>query len=180
MMGKTQNIAYIALFTALFAICAWLTVPFVVPFTMQTFAVLLATAILGARRTVCALMLYLALGMLGIPVFSGFTGGFGILAGPTGGYLLGFFPMVLVAAGLMRIFGRGFVGRCTAMAGGIVICYAFGTAWYCMIYLHGTDSVTLTAVLAECVLPFVLPDAAKILLAAWTEKHLRPIMRKST
>ena len=86
---SARDIAHIALFTALMAVCAWITIPFAVPFTMQTFAVMLAAAVLGTRRALLSLILYLALGTVGIPVFSGFTGGFGVLAGPTGGYLIG-------------------------------------------------------------------------------------------
>jgi len=169
--------AYIALFTALMAICAWIMIPFAVPFTMQTFAVMLAAAMLGAKRALISVLLYLVLGAIGIPVFSGFAGGAGVLAGPTGGYLIGFLPMVLVSVGLMKLLGRGYAAMCAAIACGLIVCYAFGTAWYLLVYMRGAGEIALGAVLMECVVPFILPDIVKMLLAAWTAKRFAKIVR---
>lgn len=180
MKGKktisARDLAYIALFTALLAICAWISVPFAVPFTMQTFAVLLAAGILGTAKSLSAVVLYLALGMVGLPVFSGFSGGLGILAGPTGGYLLGFIFTVLTAGGLLKIFSKNFFGRCLAMAAGLLVCYLFGTLWYLYIYAPHSG-MSFAAVAMQCVLPFILPDTAKLLLAAWMTGRLSFIRR---
>lgn len=81
---KTQDMVYIALFTVVMAVCAWIVIPMVVPFTLQTFAVFLAVGVLGGKRGTFAILLYLLLGIIGIPVFSGFTGGSGVLLGNTG------------------------------------------------------------------------------------------------
>ena len=86
---RTVELAYIALGTALIAVCAWITVPFTVPFTMQLFAVYLVLMLLGGRNGTIAVAVYLLLGAIGVPVFSGFKGGFGVLIGMTGGYLFG-------------------------------------------------------------------------------------------
>jgi biotin transport system substrate-specific component len=86
----------VALGAVLIIICSWLTVPFAVPFTMQTFAVYCALLLLGGRRGLLAVLLYILLGAFGLPVFSGFRGGIGALLGPTGGYILGFLLCALL------------------------------------------------------------------------------------
>ena len=88
--------AYIALFAVAIAICSWISVPATVPFTLQTFGVFLAAAVLGGKRGTLAVLVYLALGMAGVPVFAGFQGGMGCLLGSTGGYLIGFLFLALV------------------------------------------------------------------------------------
>ena len=77
MAGKTQDLSYMALMTALLVLCAWLTIPLgPVTFTMQTFGVFAALGILGGRRGTAAILVYLALGLVGLPVFSGFSNRF--------------------------------------------------------------------------------------------------------
>ena len=82
--------AYIGLFAVVIAICSWISIPTVVPFTLQTFAVFLAVAILGGKRGTLSVIVYVLLGADGLPVFSGFKGGFGVLLNTTGGYIIGF------------------------------------------------------------------------------------------
>ena len=97
---RTLDMAYIALFAVLMAVCAWITVPLpkpLVQFTMQTFAMFMALTTLGGRRGLYAMVVYLLLGAVGVPVFSGFRGGLGVLLDTTGGYIIGF-----VAAALLR------------------------------------------------------------------------------
>lgn len=88
---KALDLAYIALMAALIALCAWISVPLgPVPFTMQTFGIFAALGLLGGRRGTLAFLIYLLLGIVGLPVFSGFSAGAGVLFGATGGYLLGY------------------------------------------------------------------------------------------
>ena len=87
---KTLNLLYMALFVAVMAICSWVSIPSAVPFTLQTFAVFCALCLLGGKRGTIAILVYIALGAIGLPVFSGFSGGIGILLGTTGGYIWGF------------------------------------------------------------------------------------------
>lgn len=108
--SKTQDMAYIALFAVVMAVCAWIVIPMVVPFTLQTFAVFLAVGVLGGKRGTFAILLYLLLGIIGIPVFSGFTGGIGVLLGNTGGYLVGFLCTSLIMWGMERLFGKKNMG----------------------------------------------------------------------
>ena len=87
---KTKEIILISLSAALICICSWIQVPSAVPFTLQTFAVFLVSAVLGAKKGVAATLVYILLGAVGLPVFSGFQGGVGVLLGATGGYVFGF------------------------------------------------------------------------------------------
>ena len=87
---KTLNLVYIALFAVLIVICSWISIPTLVPFTLQTFAIYLTVLLLGWKRGLGAILVYILLGIVGVPVFSGFKAGLGVVAGPTGGYIIGF------------------------------------------------------------------------------------------
>jgi len=170
---RITNIVYVAMFTAIIAVCSLITVPFAVPLTMQTFAVFFALLMLGGKRGFCAVAAYTALGLVGLPVFSGFQGGFAVLFGATGGYIIGF----LLAALLFWAFERFFsVKPVVSVVFGMIVCYAVGTAWYAFVYMGGTG-IGFAAALAQSVLPFVLPDASKITLAFVLRKRLKKYMR---
>jgi biotin transport system substrate-specific component len=154
----TRDLAYMAMAVALIAICSWISIPTTVPFTMQTFAVCLVSALLGTRRGFLAVACYLLLGAVGAPVFAGFKGGLGALLGVTGGYLVGFLFTALIAGAGAELSGRKLAVTLGAMAAGVLLCYVFGTA------------------LAWCVLPYLLPDAVKITLAAVLARRLYPLI----
>ena len=92
---KTRDVAYIGMFAALMAICSWISIPTTVPFTLQTMGVFTAVGLLGGKRGTTAVLVYILMGAIGLPVFSGFTGGMGILFGSTGGYIIGFLASAL-------------------------------------------------------------------------------------
>lgn len=149
---KALDLAYIALMAALIALCAWISVPLgPVPFTMQTF------------------------GIVGLPVFSGFSAGAGVLFGATGGYLLGYLAAALLFWGLTAKLGQTLPVMASAMVLGLVLCYAFGTFWFLTVYTGGSGE-TLLGALTLCVFPYVLPDLGKIFLAlvlvSRVKKHL--------
>lgn len=154
---KTRGMTRCALMAALMAVCAWISVPVGDgAVSMQTFAVFLALGVLGGRAGTGACVVYLCLGAVGMPVFTGFRGGLGVLLGPTGGYLWGF---LLAALCYWLLEGR--TPRWLAMALGMAACYACGTAWYYLAYAGGG----LWVVLLQCVVPYLIPDAVKIMLA---------------
>ena len=93
---KTYDLAYIAIFAVLIAICSWISIPATVPFTLQTFAVFMAVGLLGGKRGTIAVLTYVLLGAIGVPVFAGFSGGVGALLGNSGGYIVGFIFSALV------------------------------------------------------------------------------------
>ena len=98
--------AYIGLFAVVIAICSWISIPTVVPFTLQTFAVFLAVAVLGGKRGTLSVIVYVLLGAVGLPVFSGFKGGIGVLLNTTGGYIIGFIFSALLMWAFEKAFGK--------------------------------------------------------------------------
>ena len=167
-----KNIAYMALFSALTAICSWISIPTLVPFTLQTFAIFLMVGLLGTKRSLLSILIYLLLGAIGLPVFAGFSGGLGILFGATGGYLIGFFFLVLTAGLIINRFGHSFPILIAAFFCGLLVCYCFGTAWFLIVYARNTGPIGLGTALSWCVIPFLLPDTIKIVLAALAAKRL--------
>lgn len=162
---SVRDMALCALFAAILAVSAWLTIPGPVPFTLQTFAVFAALGLLGGKRGTIAIAIYLVLGAVGLPVFSGFRGGFGVLLGSTGGYIAGFLLSGLLYWALTALLGDKVWVRLLAMVLGMVLCYAVGTAQYMVVYLRDTGPIGLGAVLVKCVAPFLIPDACKLALA---------------
>ena len=86
---SVRDMAFIAAMSAVIAVCAWITIPLAVPFTLQIFGVFMALRLLGGKKGTLSILVYIALGAVGLPVFSGFQGGIGVLAGPTGGDIAG-------------------------------------------------------------------------------------------
>ena len=156
-----------SLFAALIAICAWITVPiFDIGFTMQTFAIFLTLGLLGGKWGSVSILIYLLLGTVGLPVFSGFRGGPGVLLGVTSGYLWGFALSGLVYWMLERF------GKLTAMIAGMIVCYICGSAWF-MVYAGGG----LGVILLRCVVPYLIPDAMKIWMAYTLSRRISHYIR---
>lgn len=166
MRSPAHRIAYIALFAAFMAVCAQICLPFAVPFTMQTFAMLLSLLLLG-KDAVTAIAVYIIIGAVGAPVFSGFMGGMGVLAGATGGYIFGFLLSALVYRLVIRLFGDQSIPRVIGCIMALLTCYLTGMLWYS--YVSGT---MLWHAFLTGVLPYLLPDIAKLLLALWLSKRL--------
>ncbi len=175
---KTYDMAYIAVFTVLIAICSWISIPMTVPFTLQTFAVFLSVSILGGRRGTMAVLVYVLLGAVGIPVFAGFTGGPGIILNTTGGYIIGFILSALVMWLTESLFGKKLPVQILSMVLGLLACYAVGTVWFMFVYMRQTGAVGLGTVLGWCVIPFIIPDAVKIALALMLGNTLRRPLSK--
>lgn len=171
--SKTYDMVYIAVFTVLMAICSWISIPLAVPFTLQTFGVFMAVNILGGRRGTLTVLVYILLGAIGLPVFSGFLGGIGVIAGNTGGYIVGFLFSALVMWAIEKLFGRKPVVQIVSMLIGLLVCYAFGTAWFMVVYARNTGAVGLATVLGWCVIPFIIPDLVKIALAYLISTRVR-------
>ena len=175
--SKTYDMVYIAVFAVLMAICSWISIPATVPFTLQTFAVFLAVCVLGGKRGTVAVVVYILLGAIGIPVFAGFTQGLAVLAGNTGGYIIGFILSALVMWGMEALLGRKLWVQAVSMVIGLVVCYIFGTAWFMMVYTKNEGSIGLATVLGWCVIPFIIPDLIKIALALTLGKRLGIIVK---
>lgn len=174
----TAEISYAALSIALITVCSWLSIPLSIPFTFQTFAVCLVAALLGVRLGLVSVICYILLGMIGAPVFAGFRGGFDVLLGTTGGYIIGFLFTALTVGLAAERLGRKLPVLLISMAAGLLLCYAFGTTWFMVVYTRNSGTVGLVTALSWCVFPYLLPDTAKATLAALLTLRLYPILQK--
>ena len=171
--SKTYDIVYIAVFAVIMAICSWISIPAAVPFTLQTFGVFIAAGVLGGKRGTLSVLVFILLGAVGIPVFANFSGGIGVLAGPTGGYIIGFLFSALVMWAMEKLPGKKSIMQIVSMVVGLVVCYAFGTAWFMVVYGKANGPVGLVTALGWCVFPFIIPDLIKIALAYVLSRKLR-------
>lgn len=177
---RTLDMAYIALFAVLMAVCAWVTIPMPKPFvqfTLQTFAMFMALVTLGGRRGLYAMVVYLLLGAVGVPVFSGFRGGLGVLLDTTGGYLVGFVAAAVVYWVITAKLGETYAVKIAACVLGLAVCYAFGTLWFLLLYTRASGPIGLTTVLGWCVLPYIVPDLLKLALALLLSKRVSPYLK---
>ena len=172
---RTRSSVFIALFAVLMSVCAWISIPTTVPFTMQTFAVFLALNVLGSKKGTISICIYLLLGAMGMPVFSSGTAGLGVLLGTNGGYMVGWIFAGLVMGILDKLMGRKLWVQAVSLLVGLVVCYAFGTAWFMFMYAGATGAVGLWAALSWCVFPFILPDLIKLGLVLWISRRLKRI-----
>ena len=162
--NKTRDIVFIGIFAALIAICSWISIPTTVPFTLQTMGVFTAVGLLGGKRGSLAVLVYILLGLVGLPVFAGFSGGVGVLAS------------ALLMWGIETVCGRGKIVLAISMVLGLVVCYAIGTLWFMAVYAKTSGAVGLGTVLGWCVIPFIIPDLIKIGIALLLTERFRKVI----
>ena len=168
---RTQVLTRSALFIAVTAVCSWISIPIPgtsVPINLATFAVILAGLMLGSRDGAIAMLVFLALGAIGVPVFHSFTGGMGIVFGPTGGFLIGFIFLAAIAGFFVEKFPAKIYMHVVGMIIGMAICYIFGTAW-----LAGQLGMSFVAALSIGVIPYLPGDTAKIIIAIIAGPQIR-------
>jgi biotin transport system substrate-specific component len=162
---KTKNLALTAIFAAITAILAQFVIPLPftpVPFSMCVFGVYLTGAILSRSCSVYAQLIYLMLGVIGLPVFGGFSGGVGVIAGPTGGYILVYPLMAFIVSLMPHVFGKkSILSLAVGMVCALAVCYLGGSLWYCVV-----AKVTWAKSLIYTVLPFIPFDLIKIAVCA--------------
>ncbi len=171
---KIYILATTAVMTALLCVLAPISIPIgPVPISLATLVIYIAVYILGWKMASVSVAVYLLIGMVGVPVFSGFSAGVAKLAGPTGGYLIGYIPMAIVAGLAVDHFKNKYVH-----AAGFVLAtcllYALGTVWFCIVTGSG-----LVAALSLCVIPFIPGDALKIVIAVILGSVLRSRLKKA-
>ena len=160
---KVKDLVYIAIFTSIICVMSLVTIPTTVPFTLQTMAIFLCMFMLKPTDAIISVLLYILIGAIGLPVFSNFNSGFGVLAGPTGGYIIGFIIMPFMPLIIKNKIAAAIVG--------LIICYIFGTIWFIMFNTSGIKSIW--KVLTICVLPFIIPDGIKLTLAYLLSRRLK-------
>ena len=168
------DMVLISISAASITVCSWIRIPLgPVPFTLQTLGILAVMLTAGGRRGTIAVLVYLALGAVGVPVFAGFKGGIASFAGPTGGFLVGFLVSALVYWLLEKLFlkklmttpVKTWVFGMLAFLIFEVIMYIVGVIWFMTVYAAQTGPVGLATVMGWCVLPFIIPDIVKMVVA---------------
>ena len=171
---KTKDLALVGLFAALMAVCAWISIPVgPVPVTLQTFAVFLAAALLGSKRGTLAVLVYILLGVVGLPVFARFS----TLNPVTFGYVLGFLPLGMLTAAAEKLFPKKAFALPLGMVLGLLVCYLVGTVWfYYVMHFRGTE-YSIGKILSVCVTPFIFPDLVKLGLACFLSQKLSKVVK---
>lgn len=174
----TQHMAFTALCTAILCIIAPIALPIPfspVPITLATLMIYLIAYLFGFRLAVLSVILYLLLGTSGFPVFSGYAGGIAKLAGPTGGYLMGYLAIAGISGYIMEHCPGKLLFDAAGMAAGTLACYYLGTLW-----LSLQMRISFFAGLSVGVLPYLPGDAVKILLVVFVgpvlKRRLLPYM----
>lgn len=171
MENTTKKITLCALFAALTAILSQISIPLPftpVPINLAMVSVFMAGALLGAKRGAISQVVYVIIGIIGVPVFASFTAGIGIVVGPTGGYIAGYIVAAIIVGIIVKKLGDNVHSYIVAMSVGIMGCYFIGTAWF--MYLTKND---LIESLIICVIPFLIGDILKIILSAFLAKKLK-------
>lgn len=172
MKSITKNMMLAALFAALTAIFSQLVIPLPftpIPINLATAAVFLAGALLGSFWGSVSQVVFILLGVLGLPVFAKFSSGIGTLVGPTGGYILGYVAAAALIGVLLKENCSSVWKNAGAMTAGLLVCYILGTSWFMIFTQRG-----LWASLTACVFPFLLGDGIKIALCAFLARRLAP------
>lgn len=165
----TLNMVFCGLFAAITAAASQVSVPIgPVPINLATLSVFIAGSVLGAKYGALSQTVFVLLGVFGLPVFAGFRGGAQAVAGPTGGYIVGYIAAAWLVGFLSERFGEKSVQLAGCFVVGLALCYTLGTAWFMFVTKTG-----LWAALGLCVVPFLVGDAAKIAVAAVVAPQLR-------
>ena len=174
----TKRIVLIGMMTAVTCILGPLSIPLPfspVPISFTNLAIYFSLYVLGMKAGTVSYLIYLLLGFVGLPVFSGFSGGVGKLAGPTGGYLIGFIFMAIVSGWIIDRFPGKYLYHTLGLVLGTIICYAFGTIW-----LARQLNMTFIAGLGVGVIPYLPGDGLKILAALLVGPTLRKQIQRQS
>lgn len=175
--NKTFYLVITALFAAVIAVASWITVPLPftpIPINLATLAVTLTGALLRYKYGTFSVIVYLLLGAVGVPVFAGFTGGLGHIAGPTGGYLVGYVTSALICGLAIEFLGKNETKwwvTLTAAFLGTLSCYILGTIWF-IVLTHNT----LAAAMTMCVIPFLPGEVFKLIASVVIVSALKPAL----
>ena len=180
------DLVLISVSAALITVTSWVSIPLgPVPFTLQTMGILAVMLACGGRRGTISVLVYLLMGFCGVPVFAGFKGGAAALTGPTGGFLIGF-VLAAMAYWLLEkmIVGRLMTSVLKTWIFGVLnsvvfeaVMYVTGVIWFMTVYAVRTEPVGLSAVLSWCVIPFIIPDIVKLIVAVVIGERARKIVK---
>jgi len=174
---ESTQLVYPAFFAALTVVMSFISIPMpfsLVPITGQTLAVMLTGSILSVRQAYWSMMTYLLIGAVGVPVFAGFTGGIGVILGPTGGYLVGYLPGVMLIAFLKGQNNQLWSLALANIIGGIGVVYLLGIAWLSLVTGMGFQKAVMVGAL-----PFIPADVIKVIMATIIGAAINKRLQKS-
>lgn len=170
MNNKTRKMLFSALFTGIITVISQIYLPFAVPVTFQIFAVCLSGYVLGAKWGMASVLVYIILGSVGLPVFSGFKGGFGVLFEATGGFIIGFIPLVFLC-GISEKMKRKAITITISLVG-LLICHLLGVIQFSLV----TDADFLVSLLTVS-LPYFMKDSILMLVANLISENINKKIR---
>lgn len=169
---KLRDLCYIAIATALMCALSPVSVPIgIVPISLATFVVYLIGCLYKPLHATISVLLYILLGILGLPVFSKFQGGFSVILGPTGGFILGYLPAVFLQSLIVTSKKEKKAAYILSILLSTLIIYAFGLVWF-LIVTNG--KYTFHQAMISCVYPFLVGDAVKLVISVQISYKLRP------
>ena len=174
---SVKDMALCALFAAFCCVCSTITLPIgVVPVSLATFGIMATTMILGEKRAIISVVLFIVMGLVGLPVFAGMQGGLGVITGPTGGYIYSYILMVPIVGLASKCLNKTVSSGMFTMLGclaAIFVNYLVGTIHF--LVWSGIQNVSFLTVLYNCVLPFIVGDILKSILAIIIAPRLKPL-----
>lgn len=168
-----KNLTLMALFAALMCASAIISVPLIIPITLQTLVVCLCCELLGSKKATIVYLVYMAIGLLGLPVFSGFKGGAAALFSNTGGFIFGFLAFIIIKGLTKKLFKNELISFVASSILGLIALYIIGSIWFCFVYYNSFSLPIYISSLLVSVLPFILPDILKIIIAAIISKRIK-------
>lgn len=180
-MRSKSNAIYklivIAMCIAFITLCSWITLPFAVNFTLQLFAIFFISGCFPLSISMPAIAVYILIGLMGVPVFSGFNSGLSALLGASGGFIISFIFIALIVSPFQKLYSGSIWMYILTTSASLIVCYVFGCIWYMYVFCYSADCSLITAI-AVCVLPFILIDILKISLSAIMLKKLQPYINR--
>lgn len=177
-VSKTKELTLCAVMAAVCCVLSVISIPIgAIPVSLGVLGIFLAAVILGAKRGAAAVTVFILIGAVGLPVFTGFRGGISVLAGLTGGYIWAYIPMAALTGAVSTRAKRNFAGMAAVFfscIAGMIICYTLGTIQFILLSGKG-----LAAALSACVIPFIPFDIAKSLIAVSGGFAVRSALEKA-
>jgi len=171
MNNKIKIISKIAVSCALVCAISPLSITIgIIPFSLSIFIIFLASALNKPYQSLLVVILYILIGVIGVPVFSNFSSGFGVILGPTGGYIIGYIPAAFIISFLIERHKDNIVYYFISMILALIVCYLIGTIWYSILV-----KISFFKAFKVCVLPFILIDMAKIIIASISANRINKI-----